>query len=237
VITRPKSQDEKLAVALIRVGAFPVCLPLNRIEPVDFDPGPADLGSYDQIVFTSANAVTCFVRRPGDGILAQLQRHRGIAAIGPATASKLAAFGAATSITASKHIAESMVTTLGNVAGKRILWPRAEIVRPVLAQGLRAGGATVTEIVVYRTVVSIPAGAPRAIAGADAVTFTSPSGVRAWHSALGTPAMRVVCVGPVTARAATDSGFHVDAVADPYTIDGLMIALDRAFEPSALPLS
>ena len=237
MITRPESHDEQLAAALIRVGAFPICLPLIRIEPVEFDLPAVQLSSYDQVVFTSANAVTCFVSRLGAGILAQLQQHRGIAAIGPATANRLAATGADTSITAPKHIAESLVAALGHVAGKRILWPRAEIVRPVLAQGLRAAGATVTEIVVYRTVASIPVDAPRAIAGADAVTFTSPSGVRAWLSAFGRPAMRVVCVGPVTARAAADSGFHVDAVADPYTIDGLMIALERAFESSSRGLS
>jgi uroporphyrinogen-III synthase len=237
VITRPESDDEQLAAALTRVGAFPIRLPLIRIEPVAFDLPLAELSSYDQIVFTSANAVTCFVSRLGDRQRAQFQQHRGIAAIGPATASKATALGADTSIMATKHVAESLVTALGDVAGKRILWPRAETVRPVLARGLRAAGATVTEIVVYRTVVSIPVDAPRAIAAAHAVTFTSPSGVRAWLSALGRPAMRVVCVGPVTAQAAADSGFHVDAVADPYTIDGLMIALDRAFESSPRPLS
>lgn len=231
VITRPEAEGGPLAKALNRAGARAVNLPLLRIEPV----APrvtvmTDLDAYDHVIFTSANAVSCFVGQLGRSSIAQLRQHRGVAVIGPATRRALESHKGKAWLTAETHVAESFLDVLGKVSGKRILWPRAEEVRPVLGQGLRAAGAELVDVVVYRTVVSVPADARRAIAGADAVTFTSPSGVRAWSSALGAPDMRVVCIGPITARAATDSGFRVDAVANPYTIDGIMTALRNAFD-------
>jgi uroporphyrinogen-III synthase len=230
IVTRPERPDGPLAAALIRAGAKAISLPLLTIERViAADLEGMNLDDYDHILFTSANGVVSFAEQLRPAALAKLKQHTGIAVIGPATRKALEACGAAAAHTAQEHVAESLVTSLGDVGGRRLLWPRAESVRGVLAESLRAGGADLTEIIVYRSVVSIPADAGIAIQGADAVTFTSPSGVRAWSSAFGTPHMRVVCIGPVTARAATGAGFRVDAVADPYTIDGVMTALCRAF--------
>ena len=69
----------------------------------------------------------------------------------------------------------------------------------------------------------------------DAVTFTSASTVRGFLSALGQMKgnPRVVCIGPVTARAARERGLHVHAVASPHTIEGLVAAVERALARSA----
>jgi uroporphyrinogen-III synthase len=39
---------------------------------------------------------------------------------------------------------------------------------------------------------------------------------------------KVVCIGPVTARAARDHGLRVAAVADPHTVAGLVDAVERS---------
>ena len=87
-----------------------------------------------------------------------------------------------------------------------------------------------TEVAAYRTVgVSGP---PPDLSGADAVTFTSSSTVRhflASGAAVGTA--KVVCIGPVTAATARELGLIVDAVADEYTEDGLIQALEGALSP------
>ena len=69
----------------------------------------------------------------------------------------------------------------------------------------------------------------------DAVTFTSASTVTGF-TVVASEALaeaprrpRVVCIGPVTARAAREAGWHVDAVAGPHTIEGLVVALQRLF--------
>jgi uroporphyrinogen-III synthase len=43
---------------------------------------------------------------------------------------------------------------------------------------------------------------------------------------------KVVCIGPVTARAARRAGLPVDALARPHTIEGLVAALERVLHPS-----
>jgi uroporphyrinogen III methyltransferase/synthase len=37
--------------------------------------------------------------------------------------------------------------------------------------------------------------------------------------------VKVACIGPITARTAEELGFRVDVVADSYTIDGLVEAI------------
>lgn len=230
VVTRPESREGPLTTAIRLAGAKPVHLPLLRIDPVRFNARVArDLIGYANIVFTSANGVSYFAEQLTEEALSVFTNHPGIVVIGPATGRTVSEYGARPSIAAPEHIAESLVSAMGDVRGKRVLWPRAQAVRPALAARLGAGGAIVIELVVYRTVAEVPLHAAQMVEGADAVTFTSPSGVRAWAGALGKPPMRVICIGPVTARAAEASGFSVAAVADPYTVDGVVGALRRAF--------
>jgi uroporphyrinogen III methyltransferase/synthase len=67
----------------------------------------------------------------------------------------------------------------------------------------------------------------------DAITFTSASTVRGFVAAGGTRirGVKVVCIGPITAREARAQGFHVHAIAEPHTTDGLVAALERALGP------
>lgn len=234
VVTRPEPDGGPLATAISLAGARPVHVPLLRIRPVPFDRSIASSpDAFDAIVFTSANGVSSFVDQLTPEAASAFRRHAGVAVVGPATGRAVSAAGGSPSIIAPEHVAESLVQAMGDVRGKRVLWPRAESVRPVFARELRAGGAEVTEVVVYRTTAEIPPDASLMISGADAVTFTSPSGVYTWAAALGQPRMRVICIGPVTARAAKRSGFEVASVADPYTVEGVVDALCRAFATSS----
>jgi len=140
----------------------------------------------------------------------------------------------------SAYVAESILAEIGDLTGKRILLPRADIARATLAVGLRARGATVDEIAAYRTV---PGPGARALADAlrantlDAITFTSSSTVRYLLDGLEQAgidraaartllnATAVVCIGPITAATASEQGLHVDAVAQEYTTEGVVAAL------------
>ena len=96
----------------------------------------------------------------------------------------------------------------------------------------------------YRTVfaTSLPREARAALESGlvDAVTFTSASTVRGFVNARagetisvpsGAPP-KVVCIGPVTARAARDAGLRPASVAKPHTVEGLIAALERALASS-----
>jgi uroporphyrinogen III methyltransferase/synthase len=72
------------------------------------------------------------------------------------------------------------------------------------------------------------------VARADVLTFTSASTVRGFVELLDGAESAVVaargkliaCIGPITAEAAEGAGLHVDVVADVFTIEGLLDALE-----------
>ena len=115
----------------------------------------------------------------------------------------------------------------------RVLLPRADIATPELEDALRRKGWTVDRVDAYRTrpARSLPPEARSALRAGrvDALAFTSASTVDGFVKVAGViRGPRVVCIGPVTARAARTAGFAVHAVARPHTIEGLVEGLERA---------
>ncbi|MGQ9502243.1 MAG: uroporphyrinogen-III synthase [Anaerolineae bacterium] len=242
VITRPEAQAEALYERLRQAGAVPILFPVITIAPPE--PGSAldrairHLSEYDWIIFTSANGVQQFRTRLADTLgisLAQLQGIPGftgkIAAIGPKTAETLRRSGIEVHVVPGEYRAEAILDAIGEVQGAYILLPRADIARAELAIGLRKRGAIVDEVAAYRTLPAIPPSIAfeQLQKGVDIVTFTSSSTVRHFVTLTrgidyGDPA--IACIGPVTAETARQLGLRVDIVADEYTVDGLLRALE-----------
>ena len=233
LVTRARAQAGALVERLEQRGATVVELPAIEIVPADSGPIDAairDLPSYDWVVFTSSNGVDAFVDRLNVlGVEATSVNRARVAAIGRATASRLAESGVRVDVVPDRFIAESVVDALvdAGVDGRRVLLPQAEIARDVVATRLREAGAEVDVVVAYRTVV--PEGVDvrqvqRALAEVDVVTFASPSSVRNTIALAGgsLPNGAVVCIGPVTADAAREAGVMVAAVAEEHSIKGLV---------------
>ncbi len=199
LITRTRRQASTLARLLAEEGAVPIELPAIEIEPaadeaaVEAAMNGLRAGVYGWVVFTSANAVELFFG---------LMRERGLdarafagakaAAIGPATAEALAECGIVADAVPDEYISEAVVGALREAPlrpGDRILLPRAEGARPELVEGLRALGAEVNEVTLYRA--AVPKAAPAEAlsllrdGGIDIVTFTSSSTVRNLAALLG----------------------------------------------------
>jgi uroporphyrinogen-III synthase len=241
VVTRPENQAEELCDRLRALGAEPLLFPTIAIVPPKagdpLDQAIAQLPDYDWIIFTSVNGVEHFwarlveVKPPAGGNGEEELSIRGrVAAIGPATAHALRQRGAPVHLMPAEYRAEAILGEIGDVAGRRILLPRADIARPALADGLRAAGAQVDDVRAYRTVRGTPPSAAfdALRAGVDVVTFTSSSTARNFVSLtqgldFGDPL--IACIGPVTAATAYELGLHVDLVAETYTIDGLLESL------------
>jgi len=186
----------------------------------------------DWVVFTSAVAVEQVMDRLRDGRdLAGVR----LAVVGPATAAALRARGLVADVVAEPPTAEGLIESMPGAPEtsepRRVLYPRADRARPVVADGLRAKGWEVDDVVAYRTVpVSAGELSPGLLddaAAADAVTFTSPSTVTAYLelSAGRTVPPVVVCIGPVTAAAAREAGLTVACEATDPSADGLVAAL------------
>lgn len=241
LVTRASKQANALTEQLERFGATVVELP--AIEIVTADTGPIDdalrrLGTYDWLVFTSANGVTALLERlAAIGLDTTAAAGVQIAAIGKATATRLRDSGLQVDFVPQRFVAEAFVeemTSLG-VAGKRVLLPQAEIARDVVAVGLREAGALVETVVAYRTVMPDEFDSDHMhglFSDIDIATFASPSSVRNTLAIAGgnLPSGRVVCIGPVTAAAAREAGLIVAATADEHTMAGLVEAVVRLVE-------
>jgi len=217
---------------------------------------------YAWAVFTSANAVELWFGHLRErGLDARAFATTKVAAIGPATAEALAGRGIVADVVPKEYVAEEVVRALlprlamaspsvrpeepssaaerrlegSRVAtAPRILVPRAESARPELVEGLRAAGAEVDEITLYRAAVpeTAPAEALSLLreGAIDIVTFTSSSTVRNLAAMLNghIETLRgplVACIGPITAKTAEELGLRVDVVASEYTVEGLVRAL------------
>ena len=240
MVTRPRSQAAGLCGLLAQEGAIPVEAPAVVIEPLpdlaDLDAALGRLADYRWLVFTSANAVEVVLDRmsaQGDDIGAYADVR--VCAIGPATAAALERWGLTPAYVPDEYVAEGLLDGLvARVApGDRVLLPRAEGARGVLADGLRSAGAVVEEVSIYRAVPppDLAARARSALDdGVDVVTFTSSSTVRHLVGALdgGAAALDgvvVACIGPVTAATAREAGLRVDVVAREYAAPGLVTVL------------
>jgi uroporphyrinogen III methyltransferase/synthase len=238
VVTRARAQASGLAAQLRELGAEILEGPAIRIEPLDAAPlrrALDDLASYQWVVFTSQNTVDVVWRvlreRGGDArALAGIR----IAAIGPATAEALAACGIVPDLVPARYVGEALADALratGHLTGLRVLLARAESARDVVPDLLRASGAHVDVLGVYRTVADTGGAAElrsRLTAGEiDLVTVTSTSTVRYFVEAVGADAARaapLASIGPVTTAAAREAGLTVAVEAAEATVAALVDA-------------
>lgn len=245
LITRPRNQAKVFASALAEVGFEPIFFPVIEIRPFDeniaLDRAIDKLDCYDWVVFTSVNGVDAFFEHEilpytegrgakGEGVK--------IAAIGPKTAQSLESRGMTPDFVPDEYVAEAILPGLGDLRGRWVLLPRAEIARKALPRAIMEAGGVAHEIAVYQTIPVKPDvdGLAALKSGVDAVTFTSPSTVTNFveivHDAglnpLSLPGKpRIACIGPITRQAAEEAGFLELKVAKEYTAEGLVEILQN----------
>lgn len=254
VVTRSRTQASALSSRLAALGAdvceFPAIACVDPDSYAALDAALADLESFQWVVFTSVNGVERFfarlecLKRPGARADARALARAQVAAIGPATARRLRAFGIRADVVPDSYRGEAVFEAIraaveseaGSLEGARILIPRAQEARPQLPDLLRQAGAEVTVAPAYRTV--LPDGGDAAELArrlrdgqVDAVTFTSSSTARNLLALLGKDAgvlphaAQLFSIGPVTSATLADAGCPDVHEAREYTIDGLVDCL------------
>jgi uroporphyrinogen III methyltransferase/synthase len=227
-VTRARAQLGSLAHRLRTLGAAVVEAPAIRIEPID---GPApDLTRYDLVCLTSANGVhALFARLAAAGLDARALAGSTVAAVGPGTAAALREHGVLADLVPERFVAEGLLDALAATPVSRALIARAEQAREVLPDALRARGAEVEVVALYRTLAEqLSDEQAAAVAAADYVTFTSSSTVRNLVSAIGAARLgraRLVSIGPVTSATLGEYGLSAAVEASRHDTEGLVAAL------------
>ncbi len=243
LVTRAAEAANEFADRLWEIGAEPILAPTIAIGP-PADPAPArdaarSLGAYDWVTFTSQNGVDAlFARLAEDGRDARAFGGARVAAIGQKTADRLRHYGIVADFVPGEHVGEEVADGLveRTRTGDRVLLFGAEVMRDAIADRLRGAGRTVEHVAGYATSLVHDPLLAEAAARADVWTFTSASTVRGLvanvpdASTLARTKL-VACIGPITADAAREAGFAPSVVAEEYSVDGLIEALELATAP------
>jgi uroporphyrinogen III methyltransferase/synthase len=248
LVTRSAAQAGELIDALARAGAEGVLAPMLQLTPPD-DPAPLDaalarLEGYDELLFTSANAVRFTAERAAARGVALADAVLRVVCVGPKTAQAALEAGLPVHrVPPARFDADALLADRladSEVRGRRFLIPASDLARDVLPSGLRAAGAEVDVVVAYANRPGdVDAGWLRGelVRGAlDVLTFASPSAVRRFRALLDDAALaaarscRIAAIGPLTARALDDAGLPAGIVARSATAAGLVeeLAADLA---------
>jgi uroporphyrinogen III methyltransferase/synthase len=239
LVTRARDQASEMRERLERAGANVWEFPTIRIESLDASIPWESLADYHWLLFTSPNAVRIF----SDRLRADRKDVRSIGnarigAVGPTTAAALAELGLLADFQPRKETSEDMLHEFpASPEGLKILLLRAEEAPPTLPEGLRARGAIVNVLPLYRTVPTTGEDGEdlkRALEEneIDAITFTSSSTVRNFFQLLGeipTPDALIACFGPKTAETAREYGLRVDLIPESRTIEAFAVEIIRRF--------
>jgi uroporphyrinogen III methyltransferase / synthase len=236
VITRAREQASELAVLLQAAGARVIELPLIELrDPENWQPvddAVARLHTYRWILFTSANSVRYFGTRL-TGEVSNIPAR--VCCIGPKTREVAEKAGWRVDLVPREYVAESVAEAFAaeDLAGARILLPRAAVARDLVPQALRERGAQVDIVDVYRNI--IPEDAARnanAVFGEsvkpDWIAFTSSSTVKNLLACVSRESLenvKIASIGPVTSETARKHALHIDVEAMPHTMEGLVNAI------------
>jgi uroporphyrinogen III methyltransferase/synthase len=246
VVTRTSSQASELGRRLRDLGADVLEIPTLRMEPpqalqplVECIVG---ITEYNWLVFTSPNGVTTFFDTffkayPDIRSLGNLR----IAAVGPATAAKLAELHLQVDAMPEQFVAAKIADAIAQVESienLRFLVIRPEETPSELARLIEDRGGIVDEVASYRTLpetADLNGAAARFLEeGADWITFASGSAVQHFHERFDLPArlqkdprLRTISIGPETSKALQALGLKPSAEAKVHTIDGLVDTLVR----------
>lgn len=250
LVTRSRNQASDLSAAIRKQGGtaieFPVIsigMPRDPIKLAALDSALHQLPDFDWVFFTSVNGVDFFIQRLRE-LRLDLQKiaQTKIAAVGPATAEALQAYGIHPEVVPNFYQAEGLFETVKEQLkpGQRVLLPTSDLARSYLIDELGKIGVFVTKVNVYENTLHVDENGDKIVELLegrliDAVTFTSSSTVRNLLQVLShlgaerplelLQGADICCIGPKTAETAEELGLQVALMAKEATIQSLVDGL------------
>jgi uroporphyrinogen III methyltransferase/synthase len=246
----------ELVAGLEAMGGNVLPFPVIEAKPIEdvhlMDQALASLQDYDWIIFTSAYGVRFFMQRLNEcAMSAGTRTMPKICAIGPATAAAVKECGYETALIPSQFVAEGLLEALErhygglqNLAGRRILLPRAKEARELLPDALASAGARVDVVPCYKTVQAEVDGdivRQLHLKSPDLMVFTSSSTIRNFIDILGPETgtgmllqSTVAVLGPVTGKTADTLGKHAEIVPRENTVPALLKAIREYYGASSV---
>ncbi len=245
LVTRPESQARGFMAQLEQAGAHPILLPtIKIIAPPSWEPADkaiSKLSDYQWLILSSVNGVNGFFKRLQEkGLSRRNCAHLTTICVGPKTAHAANAIGLKSDMVAKEYAAEGIIELFTNldIKQQKILLPRALKARELLPETLRQKGANVNVVPVYETI--FPPESTQLLnqlltqENIDIITVTSASSaanlIKHCHNPQALKKLKSIptaCIGPITAQAASATGLNVKIIAEDYTSEGLLAALER----------
>jgi uroporphyrinogen-III synthase len=211
------------------------------IEKTPLPLGPLDLGEVHWLIFTSAAAVSFFAEATGGAVTTSFLGR--IAAVGEKTAEAIRAQGWHPEVVSPQAHAKGLLSSLEAfpMTQLRCLLPTSTLAAPVIPESLRARGASVEVLPLYRTECSALTPEERStLIQKDALVFFSPSAVACWlrHWPYGfSDQVHPPCfaIGPTTAEALQQQRLPCVGVCQEPTVAALLEELKIYFNESENP--
>jgi uroporphyrinogen-III synthase len=211
LLTGPAGSGDGLAGELQARGLRVHRVPAIETERVAMA-RPSD-ATYDWAVVTSATGAQALTEAFGPDLATRW------AAVGPATSAVLEAAGVGQIKVPERANGPAIATVMGDVSGLRVLLARGDLADPDLPDRLRSLGATVEEIVAYRTLIG-PETSREPLAqaldepGLEVAVYASGSAVRGILALAGERAgeirrLKSVTIGPRTSAIARSLDLQV----------------------------
>lgn len=231
LIPRGKQYAKTFSEVVRKYGGEPIEIPLLAFRPTqdqtEITPILDRLAQYDWLVFTSITVVETFFSFISD----RSRIKANIAVIGEKTEKALLQKGIDVHFRPSEYVAEGFVKDFLPLvhSGERVLIPKGNLARDLIASSLRKKGVNVDQVIIYETY--FPEESRKLLLetlksqGLDIISFTSPSTVDHFMSVVNEHGLQenirnciIACIGPIAKKRAEKYGLKVDVMPEIYTV-------------------
>jgi len=240
LITRAEHQTDEFKKKVEHAGLEAIVLPMIEIKAIEANTDLTNvfnqMEKYDWLIFTSSNSVKFFFDAVDEqNVKMYFFPNLKIATVGEKTKMTLEQRGYRTNFVPIKFTAKVLTESLEDLKGKNILIPRSGIATNDYIRAFEEKGAKVHAIDLYNN-------NPRSFEAntlnklfdqnLDYITFTSGSTAKSFADNVNKldiklDQVKVICIGPSTAKVASDNGLKVEAIAETHTIEGIIDVIKK----------